>query len=236
MFQHRRFSFVFIGFFLLAVVGCGSDLHAAEKSAGVVSTSTFPKEQTSYSRPTKIEDVSYSNIKRVSQRIIIPLGRTKDQLTATLERAAREIAQETQAKAVMIFAYRPQDSPSGQYSAGRAVYAPNGRWEEAASSAPIRISVDLNDLYFTSPKNPIAIGQTVRLKASNGRLIELSKGYGSWLEKDIIARVPEGTDATVIERRAEPMGNQEFARYHVRVTDHGSQVSGWVHQSNVEIQ
>ncbi|MDG4596464.1 MAG: hypothetical protein P9F75_12385 [Candidatus Contendobacter sp.] len=237
MIQCGRFSFVLIGYFLIAVVGCGSDSRAAEESAGsAVSASIFSKEQTSYLRPSKIEDVSYGNVKRVSQRIIVPLGRTKDQLTATLDRAARELAQETRAKAVMVFAYRPQDDPSGQYSVRRAVYAPNGRWEEAASSAPMRISVDLNDLYFTPTKYPIAIGETVRLKAPRGGLIELSKGYGSWTEKDIIARVPEGTDATIFERRSEPMGNQEFVRYRVRMTDHGSQVNGWVHQNNVEIQ
>jgi hypothetical protein len=98
----------------------------------------------------------------------------------------------------------------------------------------MRVSVDLNDLYFAPPKDQIAIKEAVRLKAPRGGLIELSKGYGSWMEEDIIARVPEGTEATVVERRAEPMGNQEFVRYHIRVTDRASEVHGWVHQSNVE--
>lgn len=219
MIQRRRFSLVCFGLFLIAVVGC-----------------RLSEEQTSYSRVGEIKDVSYGSVKRVSQRIVIPLGRTRDQLTATLDRAARELAKETRANAVMVFAYRPQDNPSGQYSAGRAVCAPNGRWEEAASSAPMRVSVDLNDLYFAPPKDQIAIGEAVRLRAPQGGLIELSKEYGSWMEEDIIARVPEGTEATVVERRAEPMGKQEFVRYRIRVTDRGSEVNGWVHRSNVETE
>ncbi len=88
-----------------------------------VSTPAHSDEQTSYSQAGEIEDVSYRGVKRVSSRIVVPMGRTRDELAATLDRAARELAQETQANAVMVFAYRPQDDPSGQYSysAGRAV-------------------------------------------------------------------------------------------------------------------
>ena len=54
------------------------------------------------------------------------------------------------------------------------------------------------------------------------------------MDEDIIARVPDGTEATVVERRSEPMGDQEFVRYRVRVTDRGREINGWVHRSNVE--
>ena len=235
MIQRRRFSFVYLCVFLIAVVGCESNSRKEKKSTvSVPPVSTFSDEHTSYTRVSKIEDVSYANVKRVSRRIVVPLGRTKDQLTATLDRAARELAKEAHANAVMVFAYRPGDNQSGQYSAGRVGYAPNGRWEEAASSAPMRVSVDLNDLYFAPPKDQITNGEAISLKAPRGGLIELSKGYGSWAEEDIIARVPEGTEATIVNRRAEPMGNQEFVRYRVRVSDRGREVNGWVHQWNVE--
>lgn len=196
--------------------------------------SPFSDEQTSYSRASEIEDVSYAGVKRVSRRIVVPLGRTRNQLTATLERAARELAKETSANAVMVFAYRPQDNLESTYSAGRAVYAPNGRWEEASSSAPMKVSVDLNDLYFAAPRRSIAVGETVRLKGPQDGLIDLSKEYGSWMGKDILARVPAGTEAMVLEDRAEQMGDQEFIRYRVRVSDNGVDVIGWVHQWDVE--
>lgn len=194
----------------------------------------FSDQQTSYSRAGEIEDFSYGSVKRVSLRIVVPLGRTREELTATLDRAARQLAKETQANQVMVFAHRPQDKPSGYYSAGQAIYAPNGEWGARDPSAPMRVSVDLNELYFAPPKRQTAVGGVVRLKASGGGLVKLSKGPDSWSEKDIIARVPTGTNATVLERQSEVMGNHEFVRCRVRVIDRGREVTGWVHGENVE--
>jgi hypothetical protein len=194
----------------------------------------FSDQQTSYSRTGEIRDVSTGCAKRLVLCVVVPLGRTREQLTATLDRAARELEKETQAKAVMVAAYRPQDSPTDTYTAGKAVYAPNGQWEDACTSAPMRVSVDLNDLYFAPPKDKIAVGEVVQLKASLGGAIKLSKGPDRWFDEDMIASVPVGTDATIIERRVTPMSNLEFVRYCVRVTSNGSDVTGWVHQSNVE--
>ena len=231
----RCSSFVCLGLLLIVAIGCEPDSREPEESApSAVSTPALSDEQTSYSQAGEIEDVSYGSVKRVSGRIVVPLGRTREELTATVDRAARELAKETQANAVMVFAYRPQDDPSGEYSAGMAVYAPNGEWGDAASSAPMRVSVDLNDLYFAPPTNQIAIGESVSLKASRGGVIEVSKEYGSLMDEDIIARVPNGTEATVVERRSEPLGDREFVRYRVRFTHRGREITGWVSQSNVE--
>lgn len=235
MILFRCTSLICLSLLSISVLGCEPSSREPEESTqSEQSPPTLSDEQTSYSQSGKIEDVSYGNVKRVSGRIVVPLDRTKEELTATLNRAAREIGKETNANAVMVFAYRPQDDPSGQYTAGRAVYAPNGKWEEATSSAPMRVSVDLNDLYFAPPTNQIAIGETVRLKTSLDDVIAVSKEYGSWSDEDIIDHVPVGTEATILERRSEPMGDQEFIRYHVRVTHAGREINGWVHQSSVE--
>ncbi len=235
MILFRYSAFLCLNLLLISAIGCEPDSHVTEKPIqSEVSSPTFSDEQTSYSQSGEIEDASYGDVKRVSGRIVVPLGRTKEELTATLDRAAREIGKETNANAVMVFAYRPQDDPSGQYTAGRAVYAPNGKWEEATSSAPMRVSVDLNDLYFAPPTNRIAIGETIRLKTSLDDVIAVSKEHGSWSDEDIIAHVSVGTEATILERRSEPMGDQEFVRYRIRVTDRGREINGWVDGSNVE--
>jgi len=237
MIQRRYPSFLILGLCLMAVVGCGPESYeVAESARSTTPSSALSDEQTAYSRVGEMEDLSYGSVKRVSQRIVVPPGRTRDQLTATLDHAARELAEEAKANAAIVFAYRPQDNPSGEYSVGQAVYAPNGRWEEAASSAVMRVSVELNDLYFSSPQDRADVGEIVILKAPPGELIELSKEYGSWNDEDIISRVPEGTEGVVVERRAEPMGGQEFVRYLIRVTDRGREVNGWVHRSNVETE
>ncbi len=231
----RCTSLIFLSLLFISVLGCESGSREPEKSTqSEQSPPTLSDEQTSYSQSGETEDASYGSVKRVSGRIVVPLGRTKEELTATLDRAAREIGKETNANAVMVFAYRPQDDPSGQYTAGKAVYAPNGKWEEATFPAPMRVSVDLNDLYFVPPTSQIAIGETIRLKTSLDDVIAVSKEYGSWSDEDIIARVSVSTEATILERRSEPMGDQEFVRYRVRVTDGGREINGWVHQSSVE--
>jgi hypothetical protein len=203
----------------------------SDKSSG--NNYSLPDEKTSYTRVGDLEDVSYGNVKRLAVRIVVPLGRTQDELTATLKRAANEIGEETQANAVMVFAYRPQDTPSDQYTAGRAVYAPNGRWEDAASSDQKQISVDLNTLYFSTPLEVFSVGTRVTLSNSTNQEINLSKEYSSWGDQDIVASVSSGTDATVLEHRSEPMGEQEFVRYKVQVISDGETINGWVHSYNV---
>lgn len=169
----------------------------------------------------------------MSRRIIVPLGRTRAEVEATLRRAARELHEETNADAIGIYAYRPQDDPSGQYSVGRAILAPNGDWSEAGSSGPMRTTVDLNELYFRPAVERVKAGDTVELISRRGEPIEISNDYGAWYEEHIVARVQPGTHAVVLERRSEPMGDQEFVRYRIR-TEGSPRAEGWVHGSNVE--
>jgi len=194
---------------------------------------TFPDEKTSYIQAGELENVSYGDVKRLAVRIVVPLGRTQEELTATLERAAIEVSTATQADAITILAYRPQDTPTNQYTAGRAVYAPNGNWGDAASSEPKQISVDLNTLYFASASEMFASGDIVVLKDSTIQKVDLSREYNSWMDEDIIASVPNGTEAKVVEYRMEAIGDQELIRYKVRISTGGDIVDGWVHRSDV---
>jgi hypothetical protein len=224
----RAHSSRLLGVLLLAAVGCGTNSREPKASE-----SKNPNDQTSYSAVGEIEDASYAGIKRLSRRIVVPVGRSREELGATLERAARDLAAQTKADAVMVFAYRPQDDVSKQFSAGRGVYAPNGRWEDAASSAPKRASVELNELYFAAPSKRFSIGDSVSLKATNGS-VALSREYGSWTAEDTIARFPSGTEAAIVESRSEPIGGQEFIRYRVRITKKGREITGWVHSDDVQ--
>lgn len=136
--------------FMQSLKQISTSLFKSSPSASINNERVFPEEKTSYTLAGEFEDVSYGEVKRLAVRIFIPLGRTPEEVTATLERAASEISNENQTDAVMIFAYRPQDIPSNQYTVGRAVLAPNGLWEEASSSDPKLVSIDLNELYFTT--------------------------------------------------------------------------------------
>lgn len=176
----------------------------------------FPPERMSYSQVEAPKNSSYGRVSRFSSRIVVPLGRTREELAATLEQAARRLAAETGADAVMVFAYRDDDRPSGSYSAGRAIYAPNGKWEDADTGGPMRVQVDLNELYFALPVTHDVVGDTISVVGSYDDQVSISKEYGSWGDEDIVARVANGTRAIVLEYRSEPMGDHEFMRYRVR--------------------
>lgn len=212
-------------------IGCGALfvllVTACEPAPRV---SSFSSERTSYTQIEPLENTSYGRVSRFSSRIVVPMGRTREELTATLEQAARKLAAETGGDAVMVFAYRDGDSPSGFYSAGRAIYAPNGKWEDADTGGPMRVQVDLNDLYFAPPATHAAVGDTVSLTSSYDDRVSISRDYGAWGDEDIVARVANGARAIVVEFRSEPMGNQEFMRYRVRTLPPAPQHEGWVHK------
>lgn len=221
----NKSHYYFIVLFCFAI-GCESNTN--ERPA-----ITLSEEQTSYTQVGDLEDSSYSNVKRISARITIPLGRNELEVEETLKRAAIEIEDKTNANAVMILAYRPDDDVFTAYTVGRAIYAPNGEWENAAASSPKKISIELNDLYFEDPITTFSIGTSVRLVHARNNEVGLSKEYGSWVDEDIITKVPSGHEATVIEIHSEPMGGQEFIRYKVRVLVNNNEREGWVHENEV---
>lgn len=187
-------------------------------------------QNTSYSQIGEIEDSSWAIARRFSSRIVIPIGRSRKEVKITLERAAKNLMEETNADAVMVFAYRPNDPTNGMYSVGRAIYAPNGRWEDAAKNNPKKISVYINDLYFEVPDNNGKSGDTISLHNSTNKYVSISKKYESWQDIDIVARVPNGTKAIILKRKSEPMGNEEFIRYFIRTLGLSKKYEGWVHK------
>lgn len=228
----------------LFMFGCAQQRQPSEKApviskkqlpqAQVSNTaSKFSDEQTSFSQVGDLEDISTAKAKRMTIRIKVPLGRTKEELTATLERAAREVQEKTKANAVSVFAYRPQDKTDGAYSAGMAEYAPNGEWANAAQSGPMQVKVELNDLYFAAPTEKIDVQSVIQLKAnSTDSKVGISRKYGSWMEEDIITYVPKGTEAKILEVKSQSLGSSELIRY--QVSTDGGRVVGWIHEWNVK--
>lgn len=190
-------------------------------------------ENTSYSQVGKIEDNSSPMARRFSSRIVIPLGRSHEEVTATLERAAKELMEQTNADAIMIGAYRPGDMTDGMYSVGQVIYAPNGKWEDAATNGQRRFSIAINKLYFAPSGSSKKPGDIIYLQAPINNYVIVSRKYGSWHDNDIIARVSNGTKAIILERKSEPIGNEELIRYHIRTLGTGKKHEGWVHKGDV---
>lgn len=131
----------------------------------------------------------------------------------------------------MVFAYRPGDLTDGGFTVGRAVFAPEGKWESAASNEKIAITTDLSDLYFSAKKQQPTIDKVITLKSTYSSYVAVSNEQGSWNDGNIIARVDNGTKANLLEIRKYHTDNYELVRFRVRIKS-SPPTEGWVHASD----
>lgn len=178
------------------------------------------------------KDLDYVNVKRKQVRISVPLGLTRDKLKANLEHAAIETQKKFDSHAVSVFAHREDDKQISSYSAGAADYAPDGDWSKASADAPLssyKVSVKFNESYF-NPVKVLEKGSKVVLKNKSGDIVYISSQAKNWGDKYIIAKVPSGTTATVLDTYKDFAVNNEFIRYKVE-TKNGT---GWVHSWDID--
>jgi hypothetical protein len=194
----------------------------------LVGLSACSSQDSSYTMVGAPANSSIPGAKRVSAKIVIPEGRARQEVIATLERAARELSDKTNADAAMVFAYRPGDPTDGMFTVGRAMYAPGGKWESATSNESKSITTELGELYFSPKKRQPANSEIVTLKSGYLDYVAVSNEYGSWNDGNIIARVNNGTKAEILEIRKQPIGNQELVRFRVRIQS-STPAEGWVH-------
>lgn len=219
-----------------------SDVVAAGRPAADQQTTTkglVPADRASYTLVKFDDDANFlyqgKQVVRKTVRVLVPPGLSKKVLTATLEGAAWAVYDEFKPNAVMVFAYRQGDSVDGLYTAGRCLLAPNGQWEDAklfAERSEFKSAVETSDLYF-HPLQSAGVGSQVTLFAKD-TTISLSRGAESWVDADILAELPSGVPAQIIEVRHFPMGETELIRYRLIVRYKGKSLSGWVHKFDVK--
>jgi hypothetical protein len=191
---------------------------------------------TSFELLRPFEDSSYGAVKRLSARIVIPLGRDEDAVRATFRRAAKEIIEQERPDALFVFGFRPGDPTGGHYSVGRLTYAANGKWEDARLKGPVQVTIELGSLYFAPPlpSEESIQGQVWRV-TPNGRPAIISDAYGAWGDEQVVARLAAGTSVTIMQRKSQPFtADHEFIRYRVRADVEGATVEGWMHASDLE--
>jgi len=204
----------------------------------------FASSETSYQEVDQIRDLSIhgKTVKRIVVNIVIPLGRTEEQVKETLKKAAIEIGKRERAKATEIKAFRPSDSDrSGIPTVGYATYAPGGDWSKAPENIPMAVSIDLssNSLYFQAAEKMGSTFETkkVFLTSKDGKLIGISMKRDSWLSEDIIAEVTPGTKATITETYKQAFSPDfVFTRYLISLTWKGKEITGWVHDYDVKAE
>lgn len=145
----------------------------------------IPLEKTTYSRMGEPKDVSYSNISRHSQEIIVPDGRNKEEVKATLNRALLDMHKQFNANAYIVFASSIKSIAGKTYTIeiGSGTYAPNGKWENAGSSGSMSFSYSLNSDYFS-------VGDKKKQKDETP-ITKLEKGSGDIKKYEIVERLPK---------------------------------------------
>ena len=116
-----------------------------------------------------------------------------------------------------------------------AVYAPNGEWGDAGENAAKEVSIQLGDLYFQEKEaDTPGQGSKVTLTSTDGSSIGISRSRDEWTRDQIIANMPSGSTAMVLERYEKALSADFlFIRYRVRTTYNGNQVEGWVHEEEI---
>lgn len=194
-------------------------------------------ESASYRVVGPIEDFSYLDVKRVRDRIVVPTGLSEQELTDTLKEAVITLAKQQDANAAQILAYREGDDTNLAYTAGTAVYAPGGFWANAAREYPMQVGeVEIAPLYFAKPKTDVSKeGDKVILGTKDKGLVPISRARDSWAQHNIIAVVPNGTPARILEHSEKALSpDYILVRDRVSTTYNGNVVEGWVFGDQVK--
>ena len=205
---------------------------AEEKDAPVVIEASPPDH--SYRRVGEIRDVSYAQVRRFQKRIVIPPEREEAAVRATLEKAAMELHRQTRGDAVVVSAYASADEAQGVFTVGMATYAPNGRWRDAGTRAPKRLVIELGERMPGERTRSVTSGNRVTLVGRTG-YVYVSILPDSWGDEDITAKVPTGTEVTVIRSQSYQLaGGNELVRYLIEGDHEGTDIYGWVHSNDIQ--
>lgn len=233
--MRRKISLIMMVSCLICFIGCSTTDVEEKNPQNTEKLETTIAENSSYKEVGTIKDLSFGKTKRIEALISIPRGRTEEEVKATLKRAAKEIGKRKKPNALVVKGFAEGDNyRHGTYTAGEAIYAPNGRWEDASTSAPMSIQVKLGSLYFQDEKASLVPQKNdeVTLVSKNNELIKLSKNRDSWSDEDIIAKLPAGKKAVVLERYEEALSpDHKFVRYLIKVDN----IKGWVFGEEISL-
>ena len=163
-------------------------------------------------------------------RISVPFGLSRKELDNNLKQAAWAVYNKQKCNAVMVFAYREGDKVTGVYTAGRVILAPNGKWEDGhLKDNKMIATVELSDLYFKKEKTSDNKAKHIILLGEYKK-VGVSNKFNSWMDEDIIVRIPNGTKAEILEVKKQAVSsNYELTRYRIKVKYKGKIYIGWVH-------
>lgn len=176
------------------------------------------------------EDVSFRNVPRYTRKIKVKLGLSAEELQANLIHAAWEMQKEKDARAVWIFAYRPDDVDRYVYTAGRCILAPFGDVAKATDSKYNSISnltpvVDIAEVYFANVPPLLKADTNVAINTPNTKLYRTRD-----IEPDdVIAYLKKGQRAVIVGSMRSFTTDEFSDFYMIQLSSKGKKrVIGWV--------
>ena|GEM_PF-2696693 len=183
----------------------------------------------------KIESYPFAGAERKSIKITIPSGLSKGQIKDNMVDCTRVYyVKLNRPDAISITAYKEGTSTSGIYDAAQSDFAPYGEWGKAEKGAPFSLfqfKIDISESYYAKKKvNTLKTGTVITLGGEKDR-ISVSRLPDSWETKDIIARIPNGTKAEIVDIKV--YSDINLTRYQVKLNVGGKIVTGWIHKWDI---
>lgn len=180
-------------------------------------------------------DVSFSTVKRYVVSIMLPPSLSKEEVEQNFKHAILQTYRDKKPNAITIWGYRNGDDIKQSFTVGDAVFAPNGKWENAGDSdgslRNYQVVINVRDSYL-SPDKPLSVGDVVTLEALKSDVfkdkdtssVRIWNDYGNRYDSNILMKVPNGTKAKILEIKQTGAGNYASTVYKVEV----KQKVGWV--------
>lgn len=150
-------------------------------------------------------------------RIMIPFGRSRDNVTETIRAAIRD-HYTSDYEHVLVFAYRTIDDPENTYTAGKGELVMGDAGTQGYLRYIPLVQIEVADAYFDGdPRERYPVGSvwTLRTRAAS-RVTFLSSKPDGWAREDLTVRVEAGARVEVTAVRFYPTAMGDMVRVRVR--------------------
>lgn len=181
------------------------------------------------------KNLTLSGVPRYEQRISVPLGLSEELLKQNLLAAAWKLQKDKNAVAVVIFAFRTDDTQRNRgFTAGKCTLAPNGVWADAMevrSPSNLKEEIIISEAYFDN--TPIrANGSKAFISNDNTTLYKIDSKQT--YTEDVITELKKGTEVTIIgaQREFTMYGPLDMYKVQVKGARKSARI-GWVYGSDL---
>jgi hypothetical protein len=173
-------------------------------------------------------DVSFSTVKRYVVSITLPPNLRKDEIEQNFKHAILQTYKDKRPNAVTIWGYQNDDDIKQSFTIGDAVFAPNGKWENAGDSdgslQNYQVIINVKDSHL-NPVKTLSVGDVVTLTALKSDVLKdkdtnsvrVWNDYGNRYDSNILMRVSNGTRAKILEKKQTGAGDYSSTVYKVEV-------------------